>query len=289
MSPERTSPHISKENSKSLSVEVTTIVKKKHAGWVEDPIEALSDITTRFQDTSVSIGISLAEWAWISSVLIFVVLLLLFDDAFYYGDIPCMIAEVIFIGMLVFLFYHAFRASSFFGPFSRRLRSVTKALSFDPQPEIPEGKDVVERFLKYLLATDERYERSAKKKPHGLRLRTNLKGGSGRTYPFDAYFYDRGRPRRARYKILLRVFDKKVSKSDMQQFRRELDDVIKEVRYPTRIFAIQTTGELDEEAIDYIQSNWIVWKRRKRWFGRPIELIRESEEGTYDFGIFYFG
>jgi len=293
------SPKKKQSESKPSDAEVTTEIKKDHPGWVDDPLAGLSEVAQVFGtkagmiSTVVGLSVIVALFGSLFSAIFLI-------ESLLDGDI---IGGLLLFGvpLLVFLIIlvNAIRSEGHIWPIANRLKSLSKALTFDPAPQIPEGRNSVDRFLKYLQASDDRFSKSLAKVPRELKLGSRLKGKSGKSYVFDAFMHDKGGWKRSRYLVALKLFPHQVSVSDLEAYKKQLEDVFEKItRVPTRLFAIQEEGELDEEAIEYAESEWVVWKgqnapyatvRRRRYGGVPIEIVRETEEGTYDFGIFYFG
>lgn len=294
------SPKKKQSESKPSDAEVTTEIKKEHPGWVDDPIAGLSEVAQVFETKAgmISTVVVLSGIVAVIGSLFSAILLIgsLLDGDIIGGLLLFGVPLLVFLIILV----NAIRSEGHIWPIANRLKSLSKALTFDPAPQIPEGRDSVDRFLNYLQVSDDRFSKSLAKVPRELKLGVRLKGKSGKSYVFDAFMHDKGGWKRSRYLMTIKLFPHRVSVSDLEAYKKQLEDVFEKIRrLPTRIFVIQNEGELDEEAIEYAESEWVVWEsqnaphamiiRGRRYGGVPIEIVRETEEGTYDFGIFYFG
>jgi len=194
------------------------------------------------------------------------------------------------------------------GPFLNEYQvlagAVSRARDWEPHPSIPEGKDALARYLKYLEHQDDRFAFYYGKKSEYLKLGSTLKGKSKKNCHFDASFVASSFPWDD-IEESVRIFVRAVpivTQSDMEAMKKDAEDVIPTaakaywVFKPTsfRFVLLQTgSANFSEEIIGFANENQVEYNRliggSEYDWSFPIELVAEDASRVYNFGTVYFG
>lgn len=175
--------------------------------------------------------------------------------------------------------------------------AVNRAKDWEPNPEIPEGDDPLERLLKYLEEQDERFAYLYRRRPRCLKESYTVQGLEEESYTFDAYFACTPYPW---YRVQegLRLLVKVLPVVEIEDIQELMDAAMDALEggssLPTRIILLQTDeADFPDEVVEHVDENWVEYDRsvgRDNWdWASPIELMAEDPEGQYNFGSFYFG
>lgn len=181
--------------------------------------------------------------------------------------------------------------------------AVDRAKDWIITPPIPEGDSHVNRLLRYLESTDERFAYYIKK-PGYLRRNETVKTKDGQNVRFDAVLEGSSFPWHPvveNVRVLIRVVPV-VTRDEVARMVRDAELALKRIgrtRWefkpgPARILLIQTErGNFDSEAIEAANTTWVHYQRTVggtsyEW-SSPVELIAESADGRYNQGTVCFG
>jgi len=180
----------------------------------------------------------------------------------------------------------------FFEYFALRHQVVRRVREADPVVYVPEGADAGRRALTYLYATDPDVRR-AMDGPGGVAAPALLQGSTGLAYAFDGYV--QARPSRLwtwfgfgdhGLSAFVKAFDHAPTREDLEALRRAVVDVGAATHVPpARIVAVwhATAGaQVAPEAYEFLITQAARISHRGNRFATSLELLTESEDGTYD-------
>jgi hypothetical protein len=214
---------------------------------------------------------------------------------------------VLLVGVLLaslVAFWFARSEGPFLSEYQVIAGAVSRAKDWQPHPQVPEGKDHLSRYVKFLEEQDDRFGFYYEKNHENLRLDSNLKGTSKTLHHFDATFASSSFPWDdidGSVRILIRAIPH-VTESDILSMKKAAEDVIPRawvahwVFKPAsvRIILLQTgDSDFSEEIIKLAEKNRVEHERdvggvSYEW-SAPIELVAEDPSGVYNFGTVYFG
>jgi len=277
-----------------------TPMEEEEATWpdLEDPISTISDLNSEMLGRLGRIEFILSYSLWVGlclSILSFIgiiVVSLAYQDAWY------------FIGLIIvfaFSFYTTWislQERPFIYEYHTFVSSVQRGLDWDPEADIPEGRDEIDRLYKMLQEQDERVNKVYNSKNVKIYRDHTIEGESKKKYHFDGYlegWVPGYNPFNEGVVIFIRKCPK-VEQTDVDEYIAALNDIFKlsmEGR-SKRFFFIQTEKpEFSEDIVEYVYENQIEYDRDARayaWeWSSPIELIAEGSEGQYSIGTFSFG
>lgn len=196
-----------------------------------------------------------------------------------------------FLGFLILELLRDLRR--FFDYFALRHRVIQRLRSADPVVFIPEGKDSVHRILTYLAATSPDV-RAVMAIPGAVTTPALLTGKSGLAYNFDGYV--RSEPSAVRrvtgfghagFAIFAKGFDHTPALADVQALKSAVADICVATRVPpARVLAIwkgKGTETVAPDVYEFVTKDAIRVTIRGSTFICSLELVREGEDGTYDF------
>lgn len=198
---------------------------------------------------------------------------------------------------------YAHRERPFLDEYKVLAGAVGRSRYWKPNPNIPPGSDILERYLKYLEKYDDRFAYYFKNKPKYLHKDFRMETKSGKKIHFDAVL--RGSsfpwdPVVEDVRVLIRTVPI-ATLSEVTSMKDDSEYALKNlgVRFvskpgPARIVLIQTgKSSFDEAVVEAADENWVHYARRlgndEVDWSSPIELIAESESGTYNLGTVFFG
>ena len=196
-----------------------------------------------------------------------------------------------FLGFLILELLRDLR--SFFDYFALRHRVIQHLRNADPVVYIPEGKDSVHRILNHLAATNPDV-RAVIAIPGAMTAPALLTGKSGLAYSFDAYV--RSPPSAVRritgfghagFAIFAKAFDHTPTLADVQALKAAVADASEATRIPpARVLAIwkgKGTETVTPDVYEFVTKDAIRVTLRGSTFVCTLELVREGDDGTYDF------
>ena len=267
-----------------------------------DPITVVFELNEEMMRRVGRIGyvLTYAFWAGILVTIlaaIFFVWVALTD--FNYAPL---IAALIVIFASVIASGYARRERPFLDEYRVLAGMVTRAKNWNPNPVIPEGNDVVERYLKYLEQLDDRFA-YYRNKPGYLQKDFRLKTKNGKEVHFDAMMAGPSYPWDKvveDVRILVRTVPQ-VTDTEVWSMKEDAEYALKSLRRGSfvfkggsaRIVLIQTgRSDFDEGAVLVANNNWVKYTRSLggdsvEW-SSPMELVAENPSGTYNFGTVFF-
>lgn len=181
----------------------------------------------------------------------------------------------------------------FFSFYVIRHRVIKSVREEDPVVYVPQGEDSVQRLV-YHLASKNPHVQEGLKKPGLFQTQAILRGRSGVMYSFDGYLRIRpslfwnwfgiGYPG---YTLFIKKYDHPPRLLDMQSLRNAILDVTSTGSIPpSRVVAVWKAGEDDQIADDvyeFVTNETVSFSHRGNKFNTTMEIITESQDGTYDF------
>lgn len=259
----------------------------------DDPIEAVFALNEEMASRVPRIG-AIVDFAYFAS-LIFVAIFAVGTLVFWLLDFELYVRILWAFALAVtpVMIWMAYKERQFLSEYGVLARAVNRAKDWEPEPEIPEGEEPLDRLIEYLKGQDERFAYLYEKRPHCLKTPYKAWGlREGDQYYYDAYFNCRPYPWH-RMPEGLRLFIKilpLVDVSDAQQLLDETNAMLKEpptVGLPVRVILLQTeSGDLSDDVIEFVEETWFEYQRtvgREEWeWTSPIELMAEDPEGHYN-------
>ncbi len=225
-----------------------------------------------------------------------------------------LLTEVIYINLIgsflvaffsIMASVYAYREKPFLDEYKVLAGSVSRAKDWQPNPRIPDGKTMLDRYLNYLSQTDDRFAFYFNHKPKYLhrdfRMEKKKEGKeiqfdavlAGSSFPWDKVVED--------VRVLIRV----VPLATLSELRTMKDDAeyalrhLRDYRFvskpgPARIILVQAqNSEFDHEVVKTANTEWVKYERglggtNVSW-SSPIELVAEKPSGDYEFGTIFFG
>jgi len=181
----------------------------------------------------------------------------------------------------------------FFSFYVIRHRVIKSVREEDPVVYVPQGEDSVQRLVHHLASKNPHVQEGLKK--HGLfQTQAILRGKSGVMYSFDGYLRIRpslfwnwfgiGYPG---YTLFIKKYEHPPRLLDLQSLRNAILDVTSTGSIPpSRVVAVWKAGEDDQIADDvyeFVTSEAVSFSHRGNKFNTTMEIITESQDGTYDF------
>ena len=162
----------------------------------------------------------------------------------------------------------------------------------DPVVKIPEGPDAVSRLLEYLRRSSPE-TKHVMSVPGAARTSVSLQGSSGMLHLFDAVVL--AQPSSLWSLIgwaypgwcfLVKRFEGPPRLDDLKYLKHAAEDVASKMKIPpSRVIALWTMREgqsLAEDAYQFVTSQVVALKHRGDIFRCSLEIIAETEEGSYD-------
>ncbi len=202
------------------------------------------------------------------------------------------VLEVLFfLGFLILELLRDLRG--FFDYFALRHRVIQRLRSADPVVYVPEGTDSVHRIFNHLAATNPDVK-AVMAIPGALAMPALLTGKSGLTYSFDGVL--RSPPSAVRrftglghagFAVFAKAFDHTPTLADAQSLKAAVTDVVLATRIPpARVLALwkgRGTETVTPDVYEFVTKDAIRVTIRGSTFVCSLELVREGEDGTYDF------
>jgi hypothetical protein len=274
------------------------IRKSKEQATVSNAISEIFDISDKIHGYLDDIEAGLITTIVLSVVCIFLFCLLLGVISFNIHFPADSLCFTLLIGLLIFLFsiigfYSGFRSYSYKN-FKWKLDTIVRFRKFDTSPILPKGKTPIDRIINYLKENDGRFADAIKiieKKPKKKKdfLFTDLSGKSKKEYS-----YDYGLDGIEKDYFVIKNINRSATINDVKNLKMEIDDFTKNEKMPpTRFILIQQGDEINEDVIEFIHTNWVTYSTRDdayilRKYEIPIEVISETKDKHYLFGILYF-
>ncbi|MBN1677877.1 MAG: hypothetical protein JW880_04995 [Candidatus Thermoplasmatota archaeon] len=243
-----------------------------------------------------------AFWAGILVTLLTIIFMVWVALTDY--DLAVVILGLLVIFASVIASGYARREKPFLDEYRVLASAVARAKNWQPNPAIPQGSNVLDRYLKYLAQSDDRFGYYFENRPKYLRRDFRVKRKTGEEIRFDAvlegssYPWD---PVVEDVRVLVRTVPI-ATVADVMSMKEDSEYALRGLRWlrfvfkpgPARIVLVQTEREvLEEGVVEAANEHWVHYKRglggdEVDW-SSPIELVAESESGTYNFGSIYFG
>lgn len=267
----------------------------------DDPISAVFALNQEMVSRVPRIGaiVEYAYWAGIIITILSAMGSLIFWLENHGLDLRLLAAAALVISPVFSWF--ARRERQFLSEYHVLASAVNRAKDWEPEPEIPEGEEPLDRLIEFLKGQDERFAYLYEKRPKCLKspYRGPWRLSEESEYLYDAYFECTPYPW---YRIHegLRLFIKVlplVDVEDVEEFLEATKEMIDDFdgnRLPVRAALLQTdSGEFDDDLIEYVEENGLEYYRRvgtEEWeWNSPIELIAEDPEGHYNLATLYWG
>jgi len=211
---------------------------------------------------------------------------------------------VVFVIVLSFLAcYFARQQKPFLDEYKVLAGAVDRAREWNMNPPIPDGSSHVDRLLRYLEDTDERFAYYSGK-PGYLRRNEAVKTRDGQIIRFDVVLDGSSFPWHPvieNLRVLVRVVPV-VSRDELMRVTKDAELALKRIGWakwdfkpgPARIVLVQTEKSgFDGEIIEVANMNWVHYQRTVggvsyKW-SSPVELIAEGTDGRYNLGTVCFG
>src|SRR5437773_6232733 len=182
---------------------------------------------------------------------------------------------------------------SFFDYFALRHRVIQRVRQADPVVYVPEGKDAVQRILRYLGATSSDV-RGMMAVPGAVATPALLTGKSGLTYSFDAYVRRQSSTLwritslgSAGFAVFVKAFERAPTLADLQALKAAIEDVSGATKIPpARILVLwrsQGDQSVTPDVYEFLTRESARVKIRGSTFVCSLELAMERDDGTYDF------
>src|SRR6184192_2758381 len=182
---------------------------------------------------------------------------------------------------------------SFFDYFALRHRVIQRVRQADPVMYVPEGKDAVQRILRYLGATSSDI-RGMMAVPGAVATPALLTGKSGLTYSFDAYVRRQSSTLwritslgSAGFAVFVKAFERAPTLADLQALKAAIEDVSGATKIPpARILVLwrsQGDQSVTPDVYEFLTRESARVKIRGSTFVCSLELAMERDDGTYDF------
>jgi hypothetical protein len=266
-------------------------VNRKDVRAIENPITAIFDLAEDVDRQAPKVKQSV-RWATVFIAIwliinFFVMLLFLFTNLIFFG----VFLALFVVGILALKWLR--ELSHFFSYYVVRHRAIQSVRYEDPIVYIPQGEDSVQRLLSH-LASKNRHVYEALTRPGTLQTQAILKGRSGVLYSFDGYLLIRpsafwrlfgfGYPG---YSLYIKRYDHAPRLLDMQSLKNAVEDItIMGSVPPSRIIAVwMAKGEeqITDDVYEFVTTQVVTFSHFGKSFSCTLEIITESEDGTYDF------
>ncbi len=267
--------------------------KARREAEVGDPLEALFDLAkvTQRYIPKLRAVVTFGEFGGISAGAILILALLVLISM---GAIDAWVAGLIFGLSIACLFISglSFRSETFLDFFDRRLDTISKILTWDPNPAIPNDSNPATRALMWLISSDDNWAKVLK----GREVqRDACPKGCDPNFHFDIYFIRRFASPLRRAQLFIKVYNKSVGIADLRVLKEQVENICRRQRLPPRrIIAIQTANaDVPENVSDWLDMYWILFPigslRGGEAHACPIELLVETSDRKYDIIVPYVG
>ena len=184
------------------------------------------------------------------------------------------------------------RLNDFFRYYTHRHRVIKSVREDDPVILVPDGKDEVDRLVRFLISRNPGLRQSVSlrdaSEPH------ILKGRTGTFYQFDGYISSSpgtfwkvlglGYPG---YQLFIKLFDSPPAAEDLMAMKRAVEDISQGSSIPpSRVIALwhrKGEEEITEEAYEVLVTQVAIMRKRSRTYACSLELVVENDDGTYEF------
>jgi len=184
------------------------------------------------------------------------------------------------------------RLNDFFRYYTHRHRVIKSVREDDPVILVPDGKDEVDRLVRFLISRNPGLRESLSlgdaSEPH------ILKGRTGAFYQFDGYISSSsgtfwkvlglGYPG---YQLFIKLFDLPPTAEDLMAMKRAVEDISQGSSIPpSRVIALwhrKGEEEITEEAYEILMTQVAIMRKRSRTYACSLELVVENDDGTYEF------
>ncbi|MFQ6059983.1 MAG: hypothetical protein ACE5KV_01635 [Thermoplasmata archaeon] len=211
----------------------------------------------------------------------------------------------LFINLILFILFMALfivgilavkwlrELGSFFSYYVIRHRAIKSLREEDPIVYIPKGEDSVHRLLTY-LASKNPHVQEAMRRPGLFRTQAILRGRSGVLYSFDGYLrvnsslawrlFGLGYPG---YSLFIKRYEHPPRLLEMQSLKNAVEDIANTGPVPPcRVIAVwMAKGDegIEDDVYSFVTNEVIRFSHLGNKFSCTLEIITESEDGTYDF------
>jgi hypothetical protein len=154
---------------------------------------------------------------------------------------------------------------------------------------VPEGRDPLVRFIKFLKSSDPYIKNAAGDRSDDFKFDVKLNDKSGKTHQFDAYFEgvhtrkkelaEHGIPS-GKFAVFIKVFKNPITKKEVTELRASVNDICDfNGTVPLRTILLQwEIGDLDDDVYEYVLENPIIMQNSMF----HLQLIAEDED-NYSF------
>lgn len=162
---------------------------------------------------------------------------------------------------------------------------IIDSVRFGKDIRIPKGKTQLARLMRYLTENDPYIKSSASTYNESFKNDVRLKGSSGKSHKFDAYFtginvlkeesMSLGMPM-GKFAVFIKVFDSKVPHKALEAYREAVLDVCqKDSTFPLRVIALQIEiQELEDEVYYFAIDKPILLKNNLT----HVQIVAEDGE-----------
>jgi hypothetical protein len=182
---------------------------------------------------------------------------------------------------------------TFFSFYVIRHRVIRSVREEDPVVYVPKGQDSVQRLV-YHLASKNPHVQEGLNRPGLFQTQAILRGKSGVMYSFDGYlqirpslfwkWFGMGYPG---YSLFIKSYDHAPRLLDIQSLRNAILDVTTTGSIPpSRVIAVwkaEGDVEMADDVYEFVTNEVVAFTHRGNKFSTTMEIITESQDGTYDF------
>ena len=267
--------------------------RKVKDGRIGDPISSIFELTEELQKRVKRIRVVLFYTILAGGILAIAGALFVVYSMYLGKYDVTLLWGVVFLASTIAAI-EASRQDIFLLSFQGKTELLKKARFWNPTPNIPSGSGHAERFVKYLMSSDENFSRMLAKSKKDMDFDTEVTGKSGSKAHFDACFFHRRWGTVFGYHLFLRCYHKQLTKEDLLSLKSDVDDVVKKRRFPaTRVIALQTSAEeIPEDVLELADTRWITFPVGrpvgKEHHGCPIEPIALEDDNKYRMELIYF-
>lgn len=264
----------------------------KDARAVENPISAIFDLAEDVlrQAPKVRKSVKYATIfivAWLIINFLFTLLFFFARSILFF----LLFLALLIVGILALKWLR--ELGHFFSYYVIRHRAIRSIRDEDPIVYIPKGQDLVQRLLIYLSYRNPHVQQGLRR-PGMFQAQAILRGKSGVMYTFDGFLQIRpssfwklfgtGYPG---YTLFIKVYDHPPRLLEMQSLKNAAEDVSQAISIPpSRIIAVWRAKEgesVTDDVYEFVTTQVAMFSHRGSRFSSTLEIITESEDGTYDF------
>lgn len=223
----------------------------------------------------------------VAAALAFLLILLSFKEVFL---VAVLLVILYYLGWVVLDLFRDLR--KFFDYYVVRHKVIRTVREADPVVRMPPGPDPVSRLLSYLSGASPETSR-VMSMPSTVKRPAPLMGRSGVVHDFDAMvlaapsaLWSLTSWAYPGWCILIKAYDGPPKLDDLKYLKHAAEDVTAALKVPpSRVVALWNMkgGQaLSEDAYKFLTTEVVTFRRRGDIFLCSMEMIAESEDGTYD-------